>query len=401
MMHEIKETSVVFRNSGEIDTRSITTFGVSSKESSGAIGYFGTGLKYAIAILLREKCQITIITGGKALTFGTQDHRVRVDDFTFVTMNEEPLAFTTELGKNWEPWQAIRELWCNAIDEQGNAVQAEAGSSVRCQDDETVVIISGNAVEKAWSVRDTILLSSEPIFKSGQLDIHQGKSSYIYYKGVRVHNLSKPSKYTYNLKGHVSLTEDRTMQHPGLAGWYAAKGIAQLSDRNIITEAVTASDRWMEHDLDFDGVSAGSDFSGIVKDLARQQVANLNRTATKCVNFDTNEILDDLPVMQLTKVDQARLDKAISFSKSIGFDVDSYPIVVCEHLGDSVLGRAANGKIYLSKIVFMQGTKMVAGTLIEEFIHLRHKLHDETRQMQNFLFDALVSVGEQLTGEPL
>lgn len=60
-------TQVIFRNKGIIDPRSITTFGVSSKDSESAIGYFGTGLKYAIAILLREGCKIDIYTGGDFL----------------------------------------------------------------------------------------------------------------------------------------------------------------------------------------------------------------------------------------------------------------------------------------------------------------------------------------------
>lgn len=105
--------------------------------------------------------------------------------------------------------------------------------------------------------------------------------------------------------------------------------------------------------------------------------------------------------MALSAVDEARLSRAVAFAHLLGFSVDDYTIVPCEHLGEGVLGRAANNKIYISKLAFMQGTKMVAGTLIEEFIHLRHKLTDESRGMQNFLFDALVSAGEQITGQPL
>jgi hypothetical protein len=44
---------VVFENPGEIDAAAIRTFGVSVKEGENPIGFFGTGLKYAIAILLR------------------------------------------------------------------------------------------------------------------------------------------------------------------------------------------------------------------------------------------------------------------------------------------------------------------------------------------------------------
>lgn len=391
---------IVFRNKGSIDPRSITTFGVSSKENDTAIGYFGTGLKYAIAILLREGCTVDVFTGGQHLKFGTSEQRIRVDDFTFVTMNGEPLSFTTELGKNWETWQAIRELWCNCLDEKGEVFSSEYFDDVP-GDDETVILVSGRAAVDVWAQRDTIMISGEPLYQTEHVDIHQGRSNHIYYKGVRILDLSRPSMYTYNLKGSVDLTEDRTMKSPTLATWYTAKGIARLSDRNLLATTLTASKDWFEHGLDFGCVMAGDDFVGIVQQMARMQTPGLNPSATTCARFDSNVLLDDLPRMTITPVDNLRLKKAITFAKSIGFAVDEYEIVVIEHLGEGVLGRAANDKIYLSKIVFMQGTKMVAGTLIEEFIHLRHKLHDETRSMQNFLFDSLVSLGEQLTGEPL
>jgi hypothetical protein len=391
---------IVFRNNGSIDPRSITTFGVSSKDSDTAIGYFGTGLKYAIAILLREGCTVDIYTGGQHLSFSTSEQRIRVDDFTFVTMNGEPLSFTTELGKNWETWQAIRELWCNCLDEKGEAFSSEYFDDAP-SDDETVILVSGRAAVDVWSQRDTIMLSGTPVFETEHVDIHQGRSNHIYYKGVRILDLQRPSMYTYNLKGSIELTEDRTMKSPGLATWYAAKGIATLSDRILLTNTLTASKDWFENGLDFGCVYPNEDFVGIVQQMARTQTPGLNRSAASCARFDSNELLDDLPRMAITPVDNLRLKKAISFAKSIGFAVDEYEIVSIEHLGEGVLGRAANGKIYLSKIVFMQGTKMVAGTLIEEFIHLRHKLEDETRSMQNFLFDSLVSLGEQITGEPL
>lgn len=391
---------IIFRNKGSIDPRSITTFGVSSKDSDNAIGYFGTGLKYAIAILLREGCKIDICTGGERHEFGTLDQRIRVDDFTFVTMNGEPLSFTTELGKNWQIWQAIRELWCNCIDEKGEAFSSDYFDE-SAGEDETVIIVSGRAALEAWSKRDEIVISSTPLFSTEHVDIHPGQSNHIYYKGIRVHDLTRPSQFTYNIKSSVDLTEDRTMKSPSIAGWYVAKGVALINDRPFLSRVLTAGQAWFEHRLDFDMVNACDDFGGIVKQMARQQIHGLNQSATRCARFNSDELLDDLPRMAISNVDNLRLKKAINFAKTIGFAVDEYEIHVIEHLGEGVLGRAANGKIYLSKIVFMQGTKMVAGTLIEEFIHLRHGLHGETRGMQNFLFDSLVSIGEQISGEPL
>ena len=111
---------VIFSNPGLIDLRAITTFGVSSKENDSAIGFFGTGFKYALAILLRERQDITILRGKtKKYKFSHKTQTVRVDKFDFIYMNEQALNFTTDLGKTWKLWQAYRELYCNCVDEYG------------------------------------------------------------------------------------------------------------------------------------------------------------------------------------------------------------------------------------------------------------------------------------------
>jgi len=42
---------IVFENQGEIDLIAFTPFGVNTKETDSPIGFFGTGLKYATAVL--------------------------------------------------------------------------------------------------------------------------------------------------------------------------------------------------------------------------------------------------------------------------------------------------------------------------------------------------------------
>ena len=45
--------TVSFITPGQIDLENVFTFGISAKESDNPIGFFGTGLKFAIATLLR------------------------------------------------------------------------------------------------------------------------------------------------------------------------------------------------------------------------------------------------------------------------------------------------------------------------------------------------------------
>jgi hypothetical protein len=62
---------------GEIDAASIRTFGVSVKEGENPIGFFGTGLKYALAILLRTGHKVTIQSGTSKHRFALKDVKIR------------------------------------------------------------------------------------------------------------------------------------------------------------------------------------------------------------------------------------------------------------------------------------------------------------------------------------
>lgn len=395
----MSKNMIAFRNKGVIDPKSITTFGVSSKEGDGAIGFFGTGLKYAISIILRHGGLITIYAGFDKMVFGTRKEKIRVDEFTFVTMNDQPLGFTTEVGKTWEMWQAFREIYCNTLDESGECFQAS--ETPEPSENETLIIVNSKEFHDAWVNRNEIILGSEPLHSLDGLDMHAGASEYVFYKGIRALRLSSPSMYTYNIKSSLDLTEDRTIKHSFYADHYVRQGLSRLTDKHAISKVVTAGDGLYERSIDFSSTSPSEEFATVVRVLAKTFTKDLNHTAVTACRGNLLDSLADVEQMPLNSVDQMRMDKAISFCRRIGYNVDEFPIIVTEFLGEEVLGRAHNERIFISKRTLMMGTKMLCGTLIEEFIHLRHKLRDESYAMQNFLFDALVSMGEQLTGEPL
>ena len=91
---------IVFQNPGLIDIDAITTMGVSVKDGDSPIGYFGTGLKFAIATLLRNECSVTIYRGDEALCFTAEAIEVRGEAFERVCMNGQSLGFTTMLGRS-------------------------------------------------------------------------------------------------------------------------------------------------------------------------------------------------------------------------------------------------------------------------------------------------------------
>lgn len=398
---------IVFKNKGEIDVKSIVTFGVSSKDGDNAIGFFGTGLKYAISILLRLNHKITIYSGLEKYEFSTTPTKVRNDVFDVVTMNGEWLGFTTQLGKTWELWQAFREIHCNTVDENGDSFALTTEQEIqdfKPEEGFTCVVVEGSKFKNLFFDPSEVLLQRPVLYSDGSVSIHLGSSKHVYYQGIRAYTLSSPSLYTYNIKNKIDLTEDRTIKYEFLMNDRIKDCLSQCNNLEIINKVLVCDQKnhFHEYSLEFAYCSEPSDeFKQIVNKLVKDKVSNVNKTALELCNTSIMKSLEGVRSVKLSSVDSKRLDKAVEFCESLGFNVTEYPVVVTDFLGDGVLGRACNETIYLSDRVFMMGTKMLAGTILEEYIHLKHRLHDETRELQNYLFDLVVTLGEKIQGEPL
>jgi hypothetical protein len=404
---EKMKNCIIFKNDGEIDYRAFTNFGISSKpNSSNAIGYFGTGLKYAVAVLLREGCGITVYSGENKLTFEKIAGNFRGQEFDFIqlTINESSpieLAFTTELGKNWELWCAYRELACNCMDEGGDAelsgdfpVSGIAGS--------TLIIVTGDRFVEEHERRDTLLLSHAPDIHTSKMNLHLRQTTHVFYKGVRVGNVS-PCLYTYDALTGMSLTEDRTLSSTyEFRNTLARVIVSEVSDKSVIENIVLCDINWWEHDMDFDWSSASpsDEFLSVIGKLVERKVSKINPSALVVWKKATQGEVEPSPIT-LTKVQQNMYEKAVGFCEKFGFDILDYPVKFVGELGSGTLAMAHEGTIFITERVFHQGTKQLASTLIEEYLHLHHGYDDCSRELQTYLFDRVVSMGEEINGEVL
>lgn len=389
---------LTFSNPGEIDPRLISTFGANVKEGDNPIGFFGTGLKYALAILLRTGHKVTIWSGLKEYTFGTEESVIRGKSFTFITMNGTPLGFTTEVGKSWQPWMAYRELLCNARDEGGD-VSLGHGSRATGK---TLVVVEGAGIVEVHNNASKYFLQTKPIAEAKCCDIHFGSTPHLFYRGVRVYTHHKPFAYTYNLRTKMELTEDRT-----LSGYYPAmieqvRAIAACRDEVILRRTLTAPSDFAEADFDWNwmGVEYGDAFLNTVEEIARRDLLGVPMSARQVLERARPKRLAPEEV-ELDRFEQAMLDRAKAFCHSAGFPIAEYPVIPVESLGKAILGLAADGKIFITRSGLHLGVKQLACTLIEEFLHLRHGVQDCSRPMQELLLNHLITAHERLRGEPL
>lgn len=245
---------IVFENEGEIDPRMAMLIGVNVKESSGAIGYFGTGLKYAIACMSRWSEALTIQSGEHEFTFAVEEVEVRGKKFSTLAMmsryDRAPLAYTTEMGKRWEPWMVYRELWCNAHDEPACRIY-EVEHAPRPKAGLTRILVSGPKIEAAHATRNEFILEGRvPLHIVPGLEIYASEGKRIFYRGIAVQTPEKPTTYTYNITEHLWLTEDRT------AGSWSTdpiivRGLTQIQDKEVISATIAAPAERFESRLDY------------------------------------------------------------------------------------------------------------------------------------------------------
>jgi hypothetical protein len=388
---------ICFENDGEIDIRAIKTFGVSVKQA-GAIGFFGTGLKYAIAILLREGQEIIIFSGEKKYKFTKKKIKVTGKDFDVVCMNGKELGFTTETGKTWKLWQALREIYCNCTDEHGQSFKASEPPSGKAGT--TRIFVSGEAFENAFENIGQYILQGEPDISTDYCDIRLRPTHNIFYKGVMVKDDAPHAFATYNIKLNVELTEDRTLKFDFQAMRNIENAIISTNNRDFIQMALTADPRSLEGRLEYQYCHAAPspEFLEVCKHLSETKAKDTNLNAVGYAKKFT-KIKEDFEEFTPTKLQIQQVERAAELLGIAGYHVTKFPIVYVESLGAETYALAKNGTCYISRACFQKGTKFLAHALLEEFFHLEHGHKDETREFQTFLFDNILTLVERLNQE--
>lgn len=201
---------IMCQNVGEISERNIRLIGESKKIDK--IGRFGSGLKEAIALALRLKIDLIIMSGTVRYEFFCSDGEIlyRVGDRADGVDRVERFNLSIDFGKHdWmDPWQVFREVFCNAYDEGG--LYHEVVGDITGVRGATRVYLRGSAqLFEHYGLADRRL----------RFDMAEGAESNgygdIYCKGVWVRTLR--SVFNWNLP-ELKLSESRTADLDDIKG---------------------------------------------------------------------------------------------------------------------------------------------------------------------------------------
>ena len=413
------------KNNGLIDVKAFTLIGASTKlGNENTIGQFGSGNKYAIAYLLRNNLEFKVFSGSKEIIFTKKQDEFRNQSFEVVHINGKETSMTTQMGFDWKLWYAMRELICNAMDEDGFEITDNV--EIDTNADETHIYI-----KQTYELREFMLdfdnyfaLNKKTLYKTEYgaiLRSHGTPYVNVYRKGIRCYDSNVKALFDYDFKS-IDINESRVAKYNWQVEDTVRKIIVTLTDKAMINkiirnckdsdyiESICPDGSMAEFSKEWKEVLRGiticdKSVSGWLTESEILTTTFLNSGWFKMIteslsdeDFNTPESISTSKkgltkkVAEVTPLHKNTLSKANDFLKECGFE-QPYDIEVVEFDKPNTLGMAdmEAKKILISTNALELGVHDSVNTILEEYAHIKFDCKDETRKMQTCLINMLVT----------
>jgi hypothetical protein len=433
----MKKQFIKIESTGIIDPKAFSLIGASTKRNdSSKIGFFGSGLKYSIAYLLRNKINFKVFADYEEIHFETVPTNFREQDFEVIHVNGKETSMTTQMGIDWQAWYIIREIYCNALDE-GEA-KINVVSTVQPMEDKTVFYIEINeefdSIIKEWDLyfslnRKNCLYSNEKGDKV--FNPIQGKRI-VYRKGIQCCNdYGVRTLFSYDFN-EVEINESRVIKSEYQYKCKLTEFLCGIQDGGIIMRLIAQictqeagqvpyeyDMYWANHEYSLTWLKAVEDYILVPFENGgfwAEEIATAPEKyiiiPTKIINGLSNCFGEKINVIggaihmggdsfkevkEMTPRQQSLLDESIEFLKKCDYEI-THPIKIVEFQKSNVLGRAYKGEILLSSKLFENGRKQIVACIIEEQEHLVTGFEDKSRAFQSHFINKLVTIYEEKTG---
>ena len=249
-----------FSNPGEVPLNAFKLLGASTKRNvDGKIGFFGTGLKYSVALMLREGIDFKAFIGLKEVKFGIRNTDFGGIKVGVITVNGEKTSLTTDAGIDWQPWFAIREIYSNALDEGGSMeitddFQPEEGvTKIYIQMSDKLGDVSRNWQSYFAMKRESV--EDVEIENCGSYRIlpkREGKPGFTVFRhGIRVGEYHDQSLYDYDFS-NIKINESRVVESDWESRQRAAEALARAESKDVISLFVSSwKQSLLEHEERF------------------------------------------------------------------------------------------------------------------------------------------------------
>jgi len=409
-------------NTGLIEVEALTLMGASTKDGKTTIGEFGSGNKYSLAYLLRNGYEVKIFVGHEQIEISTEVRVFRGHDFNVILINGKETSLTTEMGKDWELWQSVRELYCNAVDEGKTFFGIVDEDEVTHEETETAfyISLSPELEQLFFNINDYIALTKEVLFsnENGIIYRKHGAKAGIYRRGIKVFDTNDESIFDYDFPT-ITINESRVVKYSWEVGEKMWKLLFSCPNKNIIREVLQniKDKKFIENQIDNDFCYitdsikdewveampeksiAPRSMGGNVKDEDQAKTIFLpdvlyNRMAARNGEMVSESFKKSVAGVYkeevLSELENQILKDVVYFLKECKFDLP-YEIKIVSFSNQKIMGSVDENVILLSRVAFDKGKQYVVNTIIEEYIHIKYGVNDETRAFQDASIDLLIT----------
>lgn len=256
---------VYFNTPTQISLLDITSMGDSVKAGDETkIGTYDSGINFCIALLLRADVKINIKTfdeNQNILETFDFDTTLSKDDstgkekelITVITSTETIVtAFAKKLGLKWELWMALRELWSNMVDEDGNVTVDKPDSDAK-----TVITLSfdeDNPFHDIWTNKHKYIFDEtkfDKVYKLSSSTIavkSECGTLKIFKQGVLVHESDTPSLFWYSI-GYGEIDERRILSNVHSVNTSIKGNVLSSRDEEFLREIIKPDFKYNDKDF--------------------------------------------------------------------------------------------------------------------------------------------------------
>ena len=413
----------VIENGKEIDPRAFTLMGASTKrEDSSKIGFFGSGNKYAVALLMRENTHFKIFSGEKEIKFRKKAVNFEGQRYEVIVINGKETSLTTEMGPNWKGWFAIREFYSNALDEGeasfnvSDKFEPKAGTTkIYIEKTEALSDFFSNIEKYILTTDRNRIASVGTAYGKVSLIKKMDKKNLIFYrKGIRIEERHEDCLYWYDFD-KIEINESRTTKHSHEPSERIASFFANTEDEQIIRNFIHSYQNKYEENLYWQYV--GERLSSSWEKVLRGKRVYPRSIATISGDFEgkaNSIILPDALAKKIAKEipsitvvgfsDKAKyevLNKTLEEKELINscltkMEIFGYPyserVVVAKFYEDDVMGQwdSKNKAIVLARKYFPNSVGELLLLMLEEYFHFKGQV-DGRRSFVKFLIQEVVN----------
>jgi len=426
-------------NKGEIELKALKLMGASSKRNDESmIGYFGSGIKYAIAFLKREGYYFEIYSGLENIHITLQKESFRENEYNIIHINGIETSFTAEMGPDWKLWYSIREIYCNALDEiEGDIIEVDeitkkAGYTYFYIEMNNDVKDFLSHFSEYFSAKRNDLVYEHILNDKGynsrlmndcdiKLFHHSCDKLIVYRKSIQCKSGIYKSIYDYDLD-KITINESRIASHV----WEINEKIANMYGKCDKIEVLRKLFEFINNTEYFEGNldwSYADNFSDVWIDAINKRVlvpyllsgwfVDVKRPLLlphllieKLINYFGDKITvpdgfmglkTAYKIKKLEPLQEFMYKSVCDFIKECKINI-KYPIKFAEFKDVSILGLALidSKEIIINTMCFDKGKQSVLMAIIEEHIHIDSGADDYTRSFQHAMLEYLIKYIQEI-----